>query len=119
MFARDVLVSGMGAVAAQAILGSCSPTVTAAGTTQATATALSSVNNFVTAGSEGNGVLLPDFRDQSDAMLVCNSLTVSIYVYPPVADKINGSAVNIPYMIPANRAAEFTYVGDGTNWMAR
>lgn len=119
MFARDLNASGCGPGTAAAIVGSMSQTFTAAGTTQATATAISSVNTFVTAGSEGNGVILPDFRDTSDAALVCNSLAVSVYVYPPVGDKINGQATNAPFMLAAGRAAEFTYVGDGINWMAR
>jgi hypothetical protein len=116
MFARE-LVSTFGGARVGALKGSMSQTFTAAGTTQAAATAITTVFTYVTTASEGQGAVLPAGMDNSDQCTVCNSTSVDVYVYPPSGGKINGSSANTPIMLPPNSAIDFTCV-DGTNWIA-
>lgn len=113
-FAREML-SVLGPGAALACSGSISPTVTAAGTTQATATALTTVFNVVTTATEGQGVILPGSMTASDDGMIANNTSVDIYCYPPVGYKINGAATNAPMMIGPNRAIQFVCI-DGNNY---
>lgn len=99
------------------LLGSMAATFTAAGTSQATATAITTVFTLVTTATEGQGALLPASMAVSDQCTVANGTTVDIYVYPPVGGKINNGTANIPMMISPNSAIDFTCV-DGTNWLA-
>lgn len=116
MFARE-LVSTFGASRVGALKGSMSQTFTAAGTTQATATAITTVFTLVTTATEGQGALLPASMDNSDQCTVCNGTAVSVYVYPPSGGKINNGTANIPMMLAPQTSVDFTCI-DGTNWMA-
>lgn len=109
MFAREML-SVLGPGAANAVNGSVAATFTAAGTTQATATAITCVTTNVTSGSEGNGALLPASMQAGDSGKICNTLTVDILVYPTSGGQINGAAANKPLTLGANRACTFVYV---------
>lgn len=115
MFAREVLPT-LGALQAQALCGSVTQTFTATGTTQATAAAITTVFTNVTTGTEGQGVLLPGSMNPGDSGMVCNSTSVSIYMYPPVGYKFNGGTTNAPMMIPPQRCGRFVCI-DGNNYM--
>lgn len=107
MIAREVQAAGLSALAAQAICGSKSLTVTAAGATQATATALTSALNVVTTCTEAAcGVLLPA-NDAGDSIVVCNATSANLRVYPPVGGAFNGGTANIPYTMAPNSSEEF------------
>lgn len=116
MFQRE-LQSTFNGVRAQALTGSMSSTFTAAGTSQATATAVTTVFTVVTTATEGQGAILPASMNFSDQCTVCNTTTVDVWVYPPVGGKINGATVNVPICLPPNTAIDFTCI-DGTNWIA-
>lgn len=116
MFARE-LTPVLGPAAALAVIGSMAQTFTCAGTTQATATAITTANVNVTTATEGQGAILPPSMTSGDFCRVCNATSVSIYVYPPVGGQINGSTVNLPMMLSSLSAATFTCV-DGFDWMA-
>ena len=115
MFAREVLPT-LGAVQAQALVGSMAQTFTVSGTTQATAASITTVNTFVTTATEGQGAILPGSMNSSDMGRVCNSTSADIYLYPPVGYKLNGGTTNIPIMIAPNRTVTFVCV-DGNNYM--
>lgn len=115
MWAKE-LQSTHGGSMALSVVGSISQTFTAAGTTQATATAISAVKTFVDSAANGSGAILPSGLQPSDEGVVCNGTTVNVYLYPPVGGKINGGTTNMPVMIATNRAVIYTCI-DGTNFM--
>ena len=93
---------GMSPVTAQSIQGDANTAITAAGTTQATATDLTNVINIVTTATDGQGVQL-DTGVIGDSQLVYNATVVSIKVYPAsTSAKINqiataGAHILAPY----------------------
>jgi len=111
MIARELASSGLSGLTAQAILGSRSLTVTAAGTTQGTATALTSAVNVITTCTEAaSGVLLP-VNDLCDVIQVINATSSNLRVYPPSGGSFNGGTANIPYTMAPNSSEEFTQIG--------
>lgn len=111
MIARELVSSGLSPLAAFSIVGSRSLTVTAAGATQGTATALSSATNVITTCTEAAcGVLLP-VNDIGDSIVVCNATSANLRVYPPVGGAFNGGTANIPYTMAPNSTEEFFQVG--------
>lgn len=98
--AKDVMGGGFSAGQAQAISGTTALTITAAGTTLATATALTASNNFVSTATSGQGVSLYN-GVIGDEVFVYNGSGNAIVVYPPTSSqKINqlaaGGGVNLP-----------------------
>lgn len=113
------LNAALGTQGALAILGDMA-TISAAGTTQGTATLLAAVNNLVTTASQGQGVRLPltPTVSANDRLFVANQTTVNIWVYPPSGGTMNNKAANIGLMLAPNSAAEFLCI-DGTNYAAK
>lgn len=101
---------------APGILGSVSNTVTAAGTTQATATALVSDVNVVTTStaSTGLGVALPGATSGKYAVIV-NLSANAIKVYPATGHQFDGLGVNAAISLPINGFLEI-YASSGTQW---
>lgn len=99
-----------------AILGSINATVTAAGTTLGTATALSAATNIVTTATQGQGVILPASKNVNDTINVGNHTTVNICVYPPTtAAKFNNGTAGVPVMMGPNTYCSFICI-NGTDW---
>lgn len=80
--------------------------ISAAGTTQGTATALTSDNNIVTTVSSGTGVVLPT-PVSGRIIYVKNSGANSLNVYPASGHSINALSANTPYVLTAGRLAGF------------
>lgn len=112
------LNSAIGSQGALAVLGNLA-TVSAAGTTQAAATALTAVNNIVTTVASGSGVRLPITPTVSanDRLHVANHGANALAAYPPVGGKLSNNAANVPAMIAVNKCADFICI-DGTNYTA-
>ncbi len=111
MIARELVSSGLSPLVAFSICGSRSLTVTAAGATQGTATALTSALNVVTTCTEAAcGVILP-VNDIGDSITVCNATSSNLRVYPPVGGAFNGGTANIPYTMAPNSTEEFFQTG--------
>jgi hypothetical protein len=108
--------SGFSPLQQVAIVGVTAQTFTAAGATQAAATAITTTNTYITTASEGHGAILPSASGVGDGLKVCNSTSVDEYIYPPVGYKLNGGTTNAPLLLAPNRAGTFTCV-DGNNWM--
>ena len=98
-------------------MGSTALTVTAAGATQATATALAAATNIVTTASALQGTILPTGRQAFDQVNVANTTTVNVCVYPPVGGNLNGQATNAPCIVSANTVVTFFNVSN-LNWHA-
>lgn len=83
-----------------------SSAVTAAGTTQATATPLTRTVNMVTGGSTNNGVILPT-PVGGERVFIRNNLGVDIKVYPQSGGQINNGGANIAATLSASSALEY------------
>lgn len=102
-----------------AILGDISTAVSAAGTTQGTATLLSASTSIVTTVGAGAGVKLPITPTVSakDRLHVANHGANTLAVYPPTGGKLSNGTANVPAMIAPNKCADFLCI-DGTNYSA-
>lgn len=107
MIARELMSSGMSAQAALAVSGSRNLAVTAAGGTQATATAIGAAFNIITTCTEAaSGVILPVY-DIGDSIIICNATSANARVYPPVGGAFSGGTANQPYTMAPNSTEEF------------
>lgn len=90
--------------------------ISAAGTTQATATEMPAYAVMVTSGT--GGVILPPMNKSEEA-IVCNGLsTADISVYPRSGGKLNNDTANLPLVVPTNRAVRFRAIDGAGNVMA-
>ena len=96
-----ITLAGDLAVTGNVVL-SRSTAISAAGTSQATATALTAQINIVTTVSAGQGVVLAD-RDAT----VMNRGTVDLLVYPPTGAQIEAYGTNAAVALPVNGAGNF------------
>ena len=94
-------------------------TQAAAGTTQATAAALSADNVMVTTVTVASAecVILPALNLGDEQVVINGQSTNNLYVYPCVGGKINNAATNAYLELPPNRAARFKAI-DSLNVMA-
>ncbi len=118
------MIPGIRNTAAGLILGAgrvlnlAAGNVAAAGTNQATATALPYVVNHVTAGDGTKGVRLPVPKKAGQVCLVYHSVTtVGLPVYPGTSGTINGDTANAALTIEGLTAALFVATS-ATNWAA-
>lgn len=92
--------------------------VTADGDSQATAVALvAGAMNVVAGGDDTKGVILPSAAATGAAILVLNSGTAGLTIYPADADKINNGTANAAIVILENTAALLIPTADD-NWAA-
>ena len=92
--------------------------ISAAGTTQGTATALTADINLVGTASALQGVQLYN-GVINDSMIVFNDNTgVTIVVYPPTSGQINVHAANAGIQLANNTLAEFFKV-TSTRWICQ
>lgn len=109
--ARAFQVMGAGFSAGQAIAmgGTINAAVSAAGTTQGTATTLTAAINLVTTAAANSGVILPQGQ-VGDEFLIWNFGANPVYVYPPSAAKINQLATNGGASLPINTGLQVTQI---------
>lgn len=90
--------------------------VSAAGTTQGTATALTRTVNFVTSvtASSAEGVSLPAAAAGLNVTVI-NTTSTNLNVYPASGDAVNDLGSNNPYVIPAKGSMQFNAL-DTTAW---
>jgi hypothetical protein len=95
-----------------------SESVSAAGTTQGTATPLTKTVVFVTSvtASSAEGVALPG-AVAGLKMVVTNTTSTNLKVYPASGDGINDLSANAAFTIPGESSMEF-YAKDSTNWLS-
>lgn len=101
---------------APGLLGSVSASVAAAGTTQPTATVLTSDINIVTSATAGTaiGVSAP-VGNAGKYLIVVNRTAVAINVYPATGHAFDGLAVNTPISVPAGGFLEY-FGSSATQW---
>jgi hypothetical protein len=114
IFDSDVAILGFLSVSLQ-------NNITATGTTQATAFALTANINIVTTTPAGSGVILPAVNKGGFPLAPGTSVKVYnrganlLNIYPPVGHQIAIAPVNIPVNMVAAGVAIYDYVG-GTQW---
>lgn len=113
------LNAALGNQGALCVLGSLDTAVTAAGTTQATATALTAASSIVTTVAFKSGVRLPvtPTVGAADRLHVANHGANDLFVYPPTGGKLSNNTANVPAMVARNKCADFFCI-DGTNYTA-
>jgi len=111
--ASKLLGSGLPARAASAIAGDVQNTVTAAGTTQGTATTVYGDNVIVTTCPASAGVVLSTDSGfgPGDDVFVANQGANACLVYPPSGAQINALAVNAGFSVAAGKSALLRCVG--------
>jgi len=109
---RDLL--GVPGASRSGIIGTATGSLTAAGTTQATALVLNDDVNVLSTVSAGSGAILPAGLEVGDSVIVANMGANTLLVYPPVGVKFNNYPVNIPCALLQGRIATFTCV-DASN----
>ena len=88
--------------------------ITAAGSTQGTATALTRPINVVSTVSASTGVILPTVPAGA-RIIIMNTSGTALNVYPPSGALINSAATNAAYSMPAGTRLEFVSVS-ATQW---
>lgn len=103
-------IYGLSAVAQLAIVGDTTQSITAAGTTQATAAVLTTDNNSVATVAAGSGVILP-IGEIAKSVMVYNGGANPLMVYPPINGSINQGSVNTAVTILPGGFVTFEYFG--------
>ncbi len=91
--AAEIMGGGFSAGQAKALNGQTNFAVSAAGTTQGTATALKTTNNFVTTVGANSGVIIPN-ASHRDSIRIYNAGANALTIYPPVGSRIYPAATN-------------------------
>ena len=113
--ALDIMKGGCSAGQAAGINGQTASSVSAAGTTQGTATTLTASNSVVTTAAASSGVVLTD-SEIGDEYYVLNLGANAVTVYPPSGGRVNALSTNIGFLLATNTAVKvkkFT----STRWM--
>jgi hypothetical protein len=112
------LNSWFGFQRALAILGE-QATLSGAGTTQGTATQITTANAVFATVAVGTGGVLPVSPAVSAnyRIHVANNGVNTLAIYPPSGGKLGSASVNVPALIAPGKCADF-YCVDGTNYTA-
>lgn len=84
--------------------------VSAAGTTQGTATELTASDSEITTVAAGSGVVLHSGLSAGDEQTVFNAGANAVKVYPPSGFKINALSANAPMTLATNTGCLFKCV---------
>ena len=84
--------------------------VSAAGTTQGTATELTAADSEITTAAAGSGVILHSTLSTGDQQTVFNAGANAVKVYPPTGMKINALATNAAMTLSTNTGCLFKCV---------
>lgn len=109
----ELMAAGMPAAQASKLGLDPLTAVTAAGTTQGTATLLTANNTKVTTSSIGAGVQLNAWTEQSN---VYNSGPNTLTIYPPTGSTFVGLALNAGLTVATNSGARFWPAGLSIAW---
>ena len=109
MLGFKVFAAGLNPTAVASIVMDVGAGLSAAGTTQGTATALTNTLNGITTAGAGSGVILYAGSD-GDCQIVYNGGANPVNVYPPSGAKINGLATNASHLLATNTACEYWFL---------
>lgn len=109
MLGFKIFGSGLNPLSVGAICNDVGTSISAAGTGQSTATALTNTLNGVGTVAAGAGIVLYA-GSGGDCQLVYNGGANPVRVYPPSGAKINGLAANAPHILATNTACEYWFL---------
>ena len=107
MLAYKVFGAGANSIMVAAICTDTQSGISAAGTTQATATALNFADNEVTTVAAGAGVVLYASIVPGDSQTVFNAGANALKIYPPLGMNINALQTNAPMLLATNTGCIF------------
>jgi hypothetical protein len=107
-------ISGANQISASYFLFGVTDAITAAGSTQGTATVLTTSINNVTTVAASTGVILP-VGVAGMRIIVRNGGANNLNVYPNSLDQINSLAVDAPFSLVPNGCIEFVAI-NAVNW---
>ena len=110
MLGWKVFGAGLSLPLALAICKDTATSLSAAGTTQGTATELTAADNELTTVGAGSGVALASAIAAGDQQTVFNAGANAVKVYPPVGMKINALATNAPMLLGVNTGCIFKFI---------
>jgi hypothetical protein len=102
-----VFGQGMPGPYAVALLQDTATSVSAAGTTQGTATELTAADSEVATVASGAGVVLSSKLAPGDSQTVFNAGANALRVYPPSGMKLNSLATNAAMLLATNTGCLF------------
>lgn len=106
MLGHKLFGSGLGSLEVSAICNDVNAAVSAAGTTQGTATELTNALNGLTTVAASSGVRLYA-GSAGDSQIVYNGGANAVRVYPPTGSRINGIPVNSPHILATSTVCEY------------
>ena len=104
MLGWKVMGSGMPGLTITAVCSDTATALSAAGTTQGTATELTAADSEITTVGSGSGVVLSSKLAPGDEQTVYNAGANPLKVYPPSGMKINSLAANASMTLATNTA---------------
>lgn len=110
MLGHKVMGAGVQGLAVAAICKDTATAISAAGTTQGTATELTAADNELTTVAAGAGVVLSASLAAGDSQSVFNAGANAVKVYPPSGMKINNLATNAAMLLATNTGCIFKCV---------
>ena len=110
MLGHKVFGAGIAGLAVQAICQDAATSVSAAGTTQGTATELTASDNEVTTVAAGAGVILASQSSAGDTQTVFNAGANALRVYPTTGASINSLPANQHMTLSTNTGVLFKKV---------
>ena len=110
MLGYKAFAAGLPIPLAACICKDTATSVSAAGTTQGTATELTAADNELTTVAAGSGVALASAIAAGDSQTVFNAGANAVKVYPPSGMKINALAANAPMLLATNTGCIFKCV---------
>lgn len=113
MIARELAQAGFSRVSGYGLVGLVESGITAAGSAQTDAYALTRAISNVTSTGTGTGVRLPAGLQAGDSLTVRNGGANALLVYPPTGGVINALSANAGYSVAAGKTATITAFDDG------
>ena len=107
MLGYKAFAAGLSIPLTAAICKDTATAISAAGTTQGTATELAAADNEITTAAAGSGVVLSASLAAGDSQTVFNAGANAVKVYPPVGMRINALATNAAMTLATNTGCLF------------
>lgn len=114
---RKLVTAGIPGPAANAITGDVANSLTATGSTQATALQLQADINRFTTVAASTGAILPSMNP-GDSCVVFNGGANALLVYPPVGGTINALAANAGYSVSTTNRTAVVFCVDANTFCA-
>lgn len=115
---KNIMGAGVAPLVAQMINGTCTDSLIATGSTQATALLLPSDVNVVITTAASTGVILAANPAPGDEIVVANLGANALLVYPPLGGTIQGGSTNAGFSVAAGKSAKFVARTGSLNFIA-